>query len=469
MAINYYELLSLSTNDSTEAIQKALKQLRTAWRARATLSGTAGDHAHQMLQHIAKATDIFTDQTSRDRYDLSLLAVTEDHQTDWMEESERYFERGELIAAQIAAAKARQDDSTDLHALVMSAIIEMNLADQASDQLPLKDRYRQAQFYIDEATALDVNEEHIAEIHANRGCILARQQEWDQAIASFDLALERTTGDVHATIASYKARCLPPAKAAGLCLYTLIHATELNNDTKDKLVALCCQSIDKAASIIDNWPDMQHHYQRLLVIIDDTTTPAKDVVPHIKERITYCQNKIQWTQEAENLRQKLIDLRDTVSRLEGHQTTAVAKQCEVWHTRQKAEQEHREKLPLYGCGGCILITWTILWLGSLAYLNNYSTSDPNAPLGRTIVGTIYVTLALLPWAFAYWRRSKYTRQIGALRTEEAELDEAITSLQDKIDEKEKQRSLLRHRLHEACEAAKPDDPDTDLKSIAVNN
>ena len=70
--VDYYQELNLDKDDATPDIQVQLNKIRMQWRQRASLNGNRGEEARAKLKMIENASNVFSNEDSRDAYDRSL-------------------------------------------------------------------------------------------------------------------------------------------------------------------------------------------------------------------------------------------------------------------------------------------------------------------------------------------------------------------------------------------------------------
>ena len=144
--VDYYQELNLDKDDATPDIQVQLNKIRMQWRQRASLNGSRGEEARAKLKMIENASNVFSNEDSRDAYDRSLRALPEvaEQDIDWIGRAWTYYFADDPGAASIAARKARNEHGDDPNAHVISAWIEL-----------AEENWREAKHYADEAYVLD--------------------------------------------------------------------------------------------------------------------------------------------------------------------------------------------------------------------------------------------------------------------------------------------------------------------------
>jgi tetratricopeptide (TPR) repeat protein len=183
-SVNLYEAIGLDPQDSTELIQEKLHDLKAGWMSKASRSGGQGDKAREQIAFIAEAELAFDDEDTREHYDLALrrnpAPKTADATIDWLTRSWNYYFVRDGGAAGVAARYAREQDSKNALAFVVSAWIK--LLDGADGQ-------KQAKEYADEAFVLDELGQDTADVHHVRGVVYYLLHDLDRAMKSFDRAL----------------------------------------------------------------------------------------------------------------------------------------------------------------------------------------------------------------------------------------------------------------------------------------
>ena len=143
---NYYEEFRLNREDSIETVKKQLEMIRMQWRERASLAGRRGEEAREKLEMIADAKAVFENDETREEYDLLLLAApeVEPQEIDWRGRAWSYYFGGDYGASGVAARLAREADSKDPFAFVISAWVELKEGD-----------FKRAKEYADTAYVLN--------------------------------------------------------------------------------------------------------------------------------------------------------------------------------------------------------------------------------------------------------------------------------------------------------------------------
>lgn len=221
---NLYDDLSLDRNETTASLRQSLHELKLQWTAKAARAGRLGEHARAQLKLIADAKPIFSDEDSRERYDLSLIrtpvAAPEDAQVDWLTKAWAYYFLNDNGAAAVAARKAREQSPDDALAYVVSAWIRLR-----------DDELKQAKQDADEAYVLDELGEDIADVHHVRGFVFyllaitppdgprqqldasVRTRYLEQSVNSFDRALAKASDGEKSEIYMRKSYALEAARA----------------------------------------------------------------------------------------------------------------------------------------------------------------------------------------------------------------------------------------------------------------
>ena len=190
--VDYYKELGLERGASLTEIQQRLATARMEWGRRTVLAGTRGEEARHNVALIDAAEEVFADEDSMLRYTRSLTAVPvveDETSVDWVRRAWSYYFQKDYGPATVAARKARQHDSDDPAAFVVSAWIE--LADGES---------RRAEEYASEAYVLDEQGEDTVDVHEVRGSAFWMSKKYEQAEASFQRALARAPESYKAVI-----------------------------------------------------------------------------------------------------------------------------------------------------------------------------------------------------------------------------------------------------------------------------
>jgi tetratricopeptide (TPR) repeat protein len=182
--INIYERLSLDKDVSVEEIQQQLHDLKVGWSGKAARQGSLGEQARENLSLIAAAEPIFANEDTREQYDLQLrrdpVPQVEESKIDWVSRAWNYYFVRDSGAARVAARKAREDDSKDVMAWVVSAWVELLGGD---------DELRTAKNYADEAFVLDDQGNDTTDVYGVRGTVFYLHKDFDRALQTFDRAL----------------------------------------------------------------------------------------------------------------------------------------------------------------------------------------------------------------------------------------------------------------------------------------
>ena len=179
--INFYDELSLDKNKSTDEIRKRLNDLKRKWGERAGLSGQNGQNAQAQIKKINEAEKIFQDETTRAAYDARLNKTPKEtnEEINWISRAWNYIFIDEQGAASVAARNARNSKPNDARSYVVSAWVEI-----------IKDEYKLAKEYTDEAFVYNEDEGNIFDIQYLRGVTFSALENHKKAIESFDAALE---------------------------------------------------------------------------------------------------------------------------------------------------------------------------------------------------------------------------------------------------------------------------------------
>lgn len=308
MPTNYYNLLSLDRDASLETIKQTLERLSTGWNSRASLAGDVGDEARNMLDHITKAQEVFTDEESRQHYDKELQQVSPgDDQTqpeiDWQTKSWNYYYAEEYLAAEIAAERARRVNSDDVQVMLLSAEVEMAAASYRTGQMGLRDRFSQAQQYAEQALVMDDKNEYTVSVYEMRGKVLWRMRDMAKASASFDVAMKETDNiHVYAGLAWRKALCHSPEEAADICLNALQTVPDMGKELAAGITDLWCSSVENEAPSTKNWLELANYYATLSKKIARTTIPtAESANAFLAKKLAWAQHGVALTEKRDDL------------------------------------------------------------------------------------------------------------------------------------------------------------------------
>ena len=196
--VDYYRELHLDRGYSIQEINTKLKEQKQQWTQRASLAGSRGNQARELLALIDQAFEVFKDENSRERYERTLRASSSDNDegVDWVARAWTYYFAKDYGPATVAARKARESNPTDPTAFVVSAWIEL-----------AEDQYDRAEEYASEAFVLDELGEDTFDVHKVRGATFFFQEKYDRAIEAFTRALSRATPVYKAEINWFLANC----------------------------------------------------------------------------------------------------------------------------------------------------------------------------------------------------------------------------------------------------------------------
>ena len=186
--MDLYGKLGLDRDLSAEELRNRIEQSRLQWRRRAALAGKCGDEGRQMLQLLDRASEIFADEDSKERYDRELRtrgSAEDEASINWVNRAWSYLFHKDLGAASIAARKARQRNSDDPMAYVVSAWIELT-----------EGEYRKAEEYASEAYVLDEFHQDSFDVHYVRGVALYCVGKYDRAVEALQRALTRASDEL---------------------------------------------------------------------------------------------------------------------------------------------------------------------------------------------------------------------------------------------------------------------------------
>lgn len=241
--INFYDELSLDKNKSTDEIQKKLSDLKRKWSERAGLSGQNGENAQAQIRKINEAEKIFQDETTRAAYDARLNKTPKEtnEEINWISRAWNYIFIDEQGAASVAARNARNSKPNDARSYVVSAWVEI-----------IKDEYKLAKEYTDEAFVYNEDEGNIFDIQYLRGVTFSALENHKKAIESFDAALEYASIKIKPDIFSEQAKSYRKIKdyinSIKSVLRGLDSDPELNDNTLGALQLEGLKTLEKVAN-----------------------------------------------------------------------------------------------------------------------------------------------------------------------------------------------------------------------------
>ena len=233
--VDYYQELNLDKDDATPDIQVQLNKIRMQWRQRASLNGNRGEEARAKLKMIENASNVFSNEDSRDAYDRSLRALPEvaEQDIDWIGRAWTYYFADDPGAASVAARKARSEHGDDPNAHVISAWIEL-----------AEENWREAKGYADEAYVLDELGEDTVDVYRVRGVTFYFTKKYGKGIECFQRALTKAPREMVPDIAFRMAACYirmeQYTRAIDICVEGLKADAEMGPDTCDAVTHYCC-------------------------------------------------------------------------------------------------------------------------------------------------------------------------------------------------------------------------------------
>ena len=238
--VDYYQELNLDKDDATPDIQVQLNKIRMQWRQRASLNGSRGEEARAKLKMIENASNVFSNEDSRDAYDRSLRALPEvpEQDIDWIGRAWTYYFADDPGAASIAARKARNEHSDDPNAHVISAWIEL-----------AEENWREAKHYADEAYVLDELGEDTVDVYRVRGVTFYFTKKYEKGIECFQRALAKAPREMVPDIAFRMAGCYIKmeqyTRAIDICIEGLKADSDMDSVTLLAVSQNCCEAIEK--------------------------------------------------------------------------------------------------------------------------------------------------------------------------------------------------------------------------------
>ena len=238
--VDYYQELNLDKDDATPDIQVQLNKIRMQWRQRASLNGNRGEEARAKLKMIENASNVFSNEDSRDAYDRSLRALPEvaEQDIDWIGRAWTYYFADDPGAASVAARKARSEHGDDPNAHVISAWIEL-----------VEENWREAKGYADEAYVLDELGEDTVDVYRVRGVTFYFTKKYEKGIECFQRALTKAPREMVPDIAFRMAACYirmeQYTRAIDICVEGLKADAEMGPDTCDAVTHYCCVALEE--------------------------------------------------------------------------------------------------------------------------------------------------------------------------------------------------------------------------------
>ncbi|WP_157602514.1 tetratricopeptide repeat protein [Rathayibacter sp. Leaf296] len=183
--VDFYDVLGLDRDDSTEVLARKLRTLAVQWAARASRAGAVGKEGRDLVTVISAAEEAFSSEDARERYDLGLIRRPAQETAaapliDWQSRAWTYYFLGDFGAAAVAARKAREVAPDDPMTFVITAWVQIS-----------EDELKQAKQSADEAFVLDELGEDTADVHHVRGLVFYLNGDFDRAIQGFDRALAK--------------------------------------------------------------------------------------------------------------------------------------------------------------------------------------------------------------------------------------------------------------------------------------
>lgn len=377
MTIDFYEALSLERDDDVQTVQARLQNLRAGYGARAARAGEEGEQARQRLELIAQAQEVFRDETSREEYDLALARAArqgdvETPTVDWLTKGWDYYYAGDIGAAEVAVARARQHDSDDPRTYVLAAWVEISIASHRSGNMTPEERYRQAKKLADEAMVLDTEDAFTLDVHEVRGAVFGLIGENNRAVASYDRAIQKALGNQLGLLNHRKAAFLPPVEAANVCMTTLIAAGDADDElwgdglepaTIDLLVNRWCENTDRARPSGEQhswqshaevpWPEAAKFYSDLLIDLGEVRSDwERKTREHVSARLAQVEAGKRLSDEATELSEQGPALEDELT--------------QQWEHRKKLDDGLRSGLLSEPIGwfqflGGVAVVWAVVF------------------------------------------------------------------------------------------------------------
>lgn len=285
--VDYYQELSLDKDDSLSRIQKNIAKLKRENTKRAeSLVGEAQKYPVKVLALVSEAEKVFASEESRESYDRSLLrSPAEVKKIDWIIRAWNYYFLEDFGAANVAARKARNEQSESPNAYVVSAWVEIAL-----------ENWERAREYADEAYVLDENEESAVDVYLVRGVTFHKFGKCDKALASYNRAFAKSSKPQIPEIMFRRAACyitLEQYKHAiddcieGIKTDTYISPDIIRNIQHDCFIALekYCYSADNPEMSKQAFQNMLDKFENLNV----TAEAKEDILEFIRRQIRRCE------------------------------------------------------------------------------------------------------------------------------------------------------------------------------------
>lgn len=126
---NYYEILEITREATTEEIEEAIKKQRTVWSNRVARGGAMGEQARVLVERIGEAEEILLDSAKRQAYDESLTSdvdyqiVVPAGEKNWLTEARSYFDQRDLEMATQAVERAISQQHDDPEVWFIASVI----------------------------------------------------------------------------------------------------------------------------------------------------------------------------------------------------------------------------------------------------------------------------------------------------------------------------------------------------------
>lgn len=275
---NYYEEFRLNREDSIETVKKQLERIRMQWRERASLAGRRGEEAREKLKMIADAEAVFENDETREEYDLLLLAApeVEPQEIDWRGRAWSYYFGGDYGASGVAARLAREADSKDPFAFVISAWVELKEGD-----------FKRAKEYADTAFVLNDYNEDKVDIYLVRGVAYRTIKDYDRGLTNLERALQIAPDSMIPTIRYQAALCfegkLKHEKALENCLLALEGDPAISSYLHTDLINMCLPLVDKISQRYNPEKELDKLYELRKYVFSFKNLPdiSNDVINYI--------------------------------------------------------------------------------------------------------------------------------------------------------------------------------------------
>lgn len=297
--VDYYRELHLDRGYSIQEINTKLKEQKQQWTQRASLAGSRGNQARELLALIDQAFEVFKDENSRERYERTLRASSSDNDegVDWVARAWTYYFAKDYGPATVAARKARESNPTDPTAFVVSAWIAL-----------AEDQFDRAEDYASEAFVLDELGEDTFDVHRVRGATFYLQHKYERAYESLKRALSRATEEYKADTYWRLAHCEFQLNRMNDAMASCLAGLEKDTDgsSQDEIMKLAHFITMDYVRGADTWEGRTTRAQQHLTLVNNSAVVGvpKQVLKEEREKLIQA---LTIAREAEELRTKIRD------------------------------------------------------------------------------------------------------------------------------------------------------------------